>query len=150
MSPADPLQTIATCAKLECEMAYQVEFEEEQPPKELESSEECLSLARAIHDTARSPVGACFHHPNGESLLVVLGATVSAACHFPADYAETAVGSMSTAGDGRLIAPLDYWLCGHHSQVAPENAIDVSTMFSALEYYLERGGRSGDVNWVPD
>ena len=107
-------------------MAFQVEFETEQPPKVLTNSEESLSLAREIHETAERPIGACFYHPSGEHLLVVLGAIVSALCYFPADYAETAVGSMSSEGSEKLDDPLDYWLCGHHGQIAPENAHSVS------------------------
>ena len=131
-------------------MAYLVEFEEERSPRELTSSRECLDLAHEIHETANKPVGAYFYHPNGECLLAVLGATVSALCHLPANYADTAVGSMSSRANERLADPLDYWLCGHHGQIAPENAIDVPAMFAALEHFLALGGRSDDVNWGPD
>ena len=133
-------------------MTYAVEFEEGAPAKEFAAADDCLALAHRLHESASPdrPLGAYFHRPDGESLFIVLGAEVSGMGWFPANYSDTGVGSLSSGANVELDEPLDYWLCGHHSQVCPENAVTITTMFSALEQFLRDGGQPSANNWVAD
>ena len=133
-------------------MTYAVEFEVDGPAKELAEIDDCIALARRLHESARldRPLGALFHRPDGESLSVAIGAEVSFMVWFPANYAETALGSLSSEANIVLDAPVDYWLCGHHGQIGPVNAVAIPTMFSALEQFLRDGGPPKVVGWVPD
>ena len=133
-------------------MTYAVEFEEKASASELAAVDDCLALARQLHESARldRPLGAYFFHPNGESLSVVLGAEVSSMVWVPANYAETALGSLSSDANVDLDRPIDFWHCGHHGQIGPENAVSISTMLAALEQFLNDGGPPSAVGWVPD
>ena len=133
-------------------MKYAVEYEEHAPKTVLSTPDECLSLAHEIHDLASSsrPLGVYFCHPNGDSLLAVFGTDVSWLNYIPANYAETAVGSLSSQKNTNLAEPLDFWCCGHHGQVPRENAVQISTAFSALEEFLWNGNLPTCTDWVPD
>ena len=90
-------------------MNYAVEIEENLPTTELGTVDECLSLARQIHDSASSkgPLGAFFYHPNGEYLFTIFGARVSCLCYFPANYDDTGVGSWCSDANAKLAGPID-------------------------------------------
>ena len=133
-------------------MTYAVEFEEGTPAREFATANDCLALAHRLHESANSdrPLGAYFYRPDGESLLVVLGAEVSGMGWFPSNYSDTGVGSLSSDANVDLDEPLDYWLCGHHGQISPENAVAVTTTFSALKQFLQLGGQPSAANWLAD
>ena len=133
-------------------MTYAVEYEEGVPATEFAAADDCLALAHRLHDSARleRPLGAHIYRPDGESLFVVLGAEVSCMGWFPANYSDRAVGSLSSDANVTLEEPLDYWFCGHHGQVCPDNAVAITTALSALEQFLQFGGQPGAVNWIAD
>ena len=133
-------------------MTYEVEFEEGVPASEFAAADDCLVLARRLHESTRSdrPIGAYFYRPDREALFVVLGAQVSGMGWFPANYSDKGVGSLSSDANVDLDQPLDYWLCGHHGQIAPENAVTITTMFSSLDQFLREGGQPNAAKWVAE
>ena len=133
-------------------MTYAVEFEEGAAARDFADADDCFALAHRLHESASSdrPVGAYFYRPDGESLFVVFGAEVSGMGWFPANYSDTGVGSLSSDANVELDEPLDYWLCGHHGQIGPRNAVTITTMFSSLEQFLRDGGQPGAANWIAD
>ena len=133
-------------------MTFSAEYEEQAPASELASVGDCLALARHLHESgiAGRPIGAHFYRSDGESLFIVFGAEVSCMVWFPANYSDTGLGSFSSGKDVDDNEPLDYWFCGHHGQVHPENAITISNAFSALEQFLHNGGQPEAIDWIAD
>lgn len=129
-----------------------VEFEDGSPAREFSAADDCLALAHRLHESTNSnrPIGANFYRPDRKSLFVVLGSQVSCMGWFPASYSDGGVGSPSFSADVNIEEPLDYWLCGHHGQIGPENAGEITTMFSSLEQFLRdhQETRTAKLTWL--
>ncbi len=129
-------------------MHYKVEYQENTETMQLDTVDACLGLLEHIEKSADHPVGVYITRNDGECLSCVLGASTTAFVWYPAKY--NGIGTWSSQASKPADRELDFWLCGHHTQAATESQVDRELLSEVVKEFLEKGTRSGSIQWVRD
>lgn len=129
-------------------MHYKVEYREDGDTIELDSIDSCLRLLAEIERNAKKPIGVYLYRTEGESMSCVLGAPTTAFVWYPAKY--EGVGTWSSHTDTPVSKELDFWLCGHHTQVPTDCQVDRTGLVQVVKQFLESGARSSVIKWKQD
>ncbi len=103
-----------------------------------------------LEGSAKKPLGVFVHRIDGESLSCVLGASLTAFVWYPQNYDENAIGSWTSHTNTPAEEPLDFWLCGHHTQAYTDSQVPRSVLQKVILSFLKNGERNDSIKWIRD